>query len=351
MTDRLGSVNDLVDNSGAIVNHITYDSFGKVIAQSNAGVEFRYGFTGREQDGETGLDYYRARYCDAANGRFISEDPLGFVAGDGNLTRYVGNSPTNWLDPSGERRAVPTPDDSILIPNGLPGGGGGGAIPNGRYNPGFDPRYRYQPSDLGTPNYGVPSNSTSTPIPGNNPTVFNPNQPCENQDKAKNRVAKDGLTNDKGCKYLTILRGNDSRSSQFEQFVTKSPTSIVVYSPRLKEAQIFDGQTPGTNYIWEIKSQNTSEAEALRKIYSDRARIQAITDPRNDEKKKLAKIDTYIGQKNKSKRIADNCGYKFRVGVRSEAMQSFLADSKQQGGLGYPYGKQPVLVEYYPWNP
>jgi RHS repeat-associated protein len=65
-------------------------------------VEFRYGYTGREQDGETGLDYYRARYYDASNGRFISEDPLGFGAGDGNLTRYVGNNPTNFTDPSGE---------------------------------------------------------------------------------------------------------------------------------------------------------------------------------------------------------------------------------------------------------
>jgi uncharacterized protein RhaS with RHS repeats len=46
-------------------------------------------------------DYYRARYYDASNGRFISEDPIGFDAGDGNLTRYVGNSPTNFRDPSG----------------------------------------------------------------------------------------------------------------------------------------------------------------------------------------------------------------------------------------------------------
>jgi RHS repeat-associated protein len=90
-----------VDGNGTILNHIVYDSFGKVKSQSNASVEFRYGYTGREQDNETGLDYYRARYYDAANGRFISEDPIGFSAGDSNLTRYVGNSPTNWVDPSG----------------------------------------------------------------------------------------------------------------------------------------------------------------------------------------------------------------------------------------------------------
>jgi RHS repeat-associated protein len=101
LADQLGTVSDLVDNSGSVVNHISYDSFGKVVSQTNAGVGFRYGYTGREQDDETGLDYYRARYYDAGNGRFISEDPIGFEAGDTNLYRYVGNSPVNAIDPSG----------------------------------------------------------------------------------------------------------------------------------------------------------------------------------------------------------------------------------------------------------
>jgi RHS repeat-associated protein len=101
LADNQGTVKDLVDNNGVVVNHITYDSFGKVVGQTNASVGFRYGYTGREQDGETGLDYYRARYYDAGNGRFLSEDPIGFGAGDNNLYRYVGNSPFNGTDPSG----------------------------------------------------------------------------------------------------------------------------------------------------------------------------------------------------------------------------------------------------------
>jgi RHS repeat-associated protein len=101
LSDNQGTVRDVVDGNGTILNHVVYDSFGKVVSQSNASVEFRYGYTGRDRDTETGLDYYRARYYDSANGRFISEDPIGFAAGDANLTRYVGNSPTNWIDPSG----------------------------------------------------------------------------------------------------------------------------------------------------------------------------------------------------------------------------------------------------------
>jgi RHS repeat-associated protein len=97
--DNQGTVRDLIDNAGNVVSHINYDSFGRVVSQMGS-VNFRYGYTGREADSETGLDYYRARYYDASNWRFISEDPLGFRPGDGNLTRYV-NSPTNFNDPSG----------------------------------------------------------------------------------------------------------------------------------------------------------------------------------------------------------------------------------------------------------
>ena len=57
-------------------------------------------------DAETGLYYYRARYYDPAIGRFISADPIGFAGGDANLYRYVGNSPVNWTDPSGNIAAA-----------------------------------------------------------------------------------------------------------------------------------------------------------------------------------------------------------------------------------------------------
>jgi RHS repeat-associated protein len=101
LADNQGTVKDVVDNNGTVIDHINYDSFGKVQSQSNAGYDLRFGYTGREQDGETGLNYYRARYYDSANGRFISEDPIGFDAGDSNLSRYVANNAVNATDPSG----------------------------------------------------------------------------------------------------------------------------------------------------------------------------------------------------------------------------------------------------------
>ena len=41
------------------------------------------------------------RSYDPSVGRFISEDPIGFDAGDTNLYRYVSNSSPNYVDPTG----------------------------------------------------------------------------------------------------------------------------------------------------------------------------------------------------------------------------------------------------------
>src|SRR5215470_16797565 len=63
------------------------------------GAQWKY--TGREYDGLSKLQYNRARYYDPVTGRWTSQDPLGFDAGDSNLYRYAGNNPTNRSDPSG----------------------------------------------------------------------------------------------------------------------------------------------------------------------------------------------------------------------------------------------------------
>jgi uncharacterized protein RhaS with RHS repeats len=45
--------------------------------------------------------FYRARYYDPKIGRFISQDPIGFEAGDGNFYRYVSNMSLSVRDPFG----------------------------------------------------------------------------------------------------------------------------------------------------------------------------------------------------------------------------------------------------------
>jgi RHS repeat-associated protein len=101
LTDRLGSVRDLMDNTGTVLDHIDYGSFGEVSYESAPASGDRYKFTARELDGVTGLQYNRARWYSFDMAGWTSEDPIGFAAGDANLYRYVGNDPVNATDPSG----------------------------------------------------------------------------------------------------------------------------------------------------------------------------------------------------------------------------------------------------------
>ena len=48
-----------------------------------------------------GGQFYRARYYDPQIGRFISEDPLGFLGSGTNFYAYVRNNPVNLTDPFG----------------------------------------------------------------------------------------------------------------------------------------------------------------------------------------------------------------------------------------------------------
>jgi RHS repeat-associated protein len=113
LSDQIGTTRDLVNNSGTLLNHFTYDSFGNQTGSTpNATVDTRYKFTGREFDGETGDYFYRSRYYDPEVGRFLGEDAIDFRSGDVNLYRYAGNQPLVAIDPSG------------LITFVIPGAGG-----------------------------------------------------------------------------------------------------------------------------------------------------------------------------------------------------------------------------------
>ena len=104
-TDGLGSVTELTDSTGAVNRALVYDSYGQIV-QDTGGIDNPYAFTGREFDAESGLYFYRARYCDPATGRFLSGDPIGFASGDVNLYRYVFNNPVNLRDPDGRIEPV-----------------------------------------------------------------------------------------------------------------------------------------------------------------------------------------------------------------------------------------------------
>jgi len=103
--DGLGSVTAITDSSSspAIVQSYSYDSFG-VPRQTQPNFPNSFMYTGREWDKETGLYYYRARYYDPMEGRFISEDPIPLQNRSQdqlNSYTYVQNNPVNLIDPDG----------------------------------------------------------------------------------------------------------------------------------------------------------------------------------------------------------------------------------------------------------
>jgi RHS repeat-associated protein len=97
--DGLGSITSLTNAAGNTVSSYVYKAFGSTTATEGIFNPFRY--TGREQDPETGLYYYRARYYDPTIGRFLSEDPIGFKGSGTNFYAYVRNSSVNVNDPFG----------------------------------------------------------------------------------------------------------------------------------------------------------------------------------------------------------------------------------------------------------
>ena len=110
LADANYNVTALFDEAtGTVVERFVYDAYGNVTeldpddftAYTGTDYEWEYTYTTRRLDEETGLMYYRMRYYDADLGRFVSRDPIGYWAGDGNLYRYVQGSPVVYVDPSG----------------------------------------------------------------------------------------------------------------------------------------------------------------------------------------------------------------------------------------------------------
>jgi RHS repeat-associated protein len=101
LTDHLGSVRDVVNDNGVVLDHIDYTAFGNVTNETNPAKGDRFGWAGGVRDGETGLSFFDHRYYNPQTGEWTTKDPSGFRAGDANLYRYVGNDATNATDPTG----------------------------------------------------------------------------------------------------------------------------------------------------------------------------------------------------------------------------------------------------------
>ena len=107
-TDALGSLTTVASKDGSdwdVVHNVTTeyggnrDQFGDTAGNDH--LTSAKVWAGHYIDPDTGLIEAKARWYDPVSGRFISQDPIGFSAGDANLYRYVANSPTIAIDPDG----------------------------------------------------------------------------------------------------------------------------------------------------------------------------------------------------------------------------------------------------------
>ena len=101
LEDRAGSVRDVVNSAGTSLDHRKLNSFGSIVSQTGATVDYDQFFSGLAWDADSQLYYARARWYDPTIGKFLGEDPLSFAGGDTNLSRYSLNDPVNRVDRNG----------------------------------------------------------------------------------------------------------------------------------------------------------------------------------------------------------------------------------------------------------
>jgi RHS repeat-associated protein len=102
-SDHLGSPRLVVNAStGALVQRLDYDEFGRVTFDSNPGAQ-PFGFAGGIYDADTGLVRFGARDYDAETGRWTAKDSSLYDRHGFNLYQYSATDPVNYLDPFGQR--------------------------------------------------------------------------------------------------------------------------------------------------------------------------------------------------------------------------------------------------------
>jgi RHS repeat-associated protein len=116
--DHLGSVTMITDGRGNVLaggerggkSHISYKPYGDIHRTDSFGPDIsKYKYTGQEEDKESGLMYYKARYYDAKIGRFLQADTVIDTQNPSGMNKamYTYGNPINYSDFSGNSTCAP----------------------------------------------------------------------------------------------------------------------------------------------------------------------------------------------------------------------------------------------------
>ena len=114
ITDHLGTPIEAYNQEGKLIWEREQDLYGNSrqgFAKENFRCPFKY--QGQYYDPEIELCYNRFRYYHPETGRYISQDPIGFLSGEPNFFAYV--SDTNaWVDVLGLDYKARTNDGNLV---------------------------------------------------------------------------------------------------------------------------------------------------------------------------------------------------------------------------------------------
>lgn len=100
-TDLWGSTRQLVDNTGSLIDTITYDAFGNILNESNIGSGDRWKFIGRESISRISLLYGQGIFADQSSGETLSS----------SVTFNFGNDKKNHKDKAPSATKIAGPGD------------------------------------------------------------------------------------------------------------------------------------------------------------------------------------------------------------------------------------------------
>jgi RHS repeat-associated protein len=106
-SNLIGSASFITDESSKVVQYLEYLPYGETFMEQRQSYSSQFTFSGKEQDQETGLYYFGARYYDPHTYQWLGVDPLAEKNYGKSPYNYCLNNPITMADPDGRFAFVP----------------------------------------------------------------------------------------------------------------------------------------------------------------------------------------------------------------------------------------------------